>query len=123
MTGPHGPWYKMAMPSMPIVLAFAGLFLPLVLALLVYDVRWIVLAVRARQTPPWGAFARIFAAFCCHGGVMLLAFKSGVWPEKTLTFWLHMTLDPGLTFYAVGLYDLYSRMANRQAKPAVTEQG
>ncbi|MOA59784.1 hypothetical protein D3C78_1844830 [compost metagenome] len=69
--------------------------------------------------PPWGAFARIFAALCCHGGVMLLAFKTNVWPEKQLTFWLHMTLDPGLTFYAVGLYDLYARMAKaREARKA-----
>lgn len=120
MTGKLGVWYMIAMTAMPIVLAIAGLFLPIVLGLFIYDVRWIVLSVRAGQMPPWGAFARIFAALCCHGGVMLLAFKSQVWPEKTLTFWLHMTLDPGLTFYALGLYDLYTRMANRAATKAPT---
>ena len=102
------------MLPMPVMLAFAGLFLPIVLALLVYDVRWIVLSLRAKQTPPWGAFMRIFAALCCHGGVMLLAFKSGVWPEKQLTFWLHMTLDPGLTFYSLGLYDLFTRLTKKK---------
>ena len=106
------------MSAMPIVLACAGQFLPLVLGLLIYDVRWIYLSIRAGQLPPWGTFARIFAALCCHGGVMLLAFKSNVWPEKQLTFWLHMTLDPGLTFYALGLYDLYARMAKARQAPA-----
>lgn len=110
------------MNAMHLVLAVAGLFLPLVIGLFIYDVRWIMLSIRAGQMPPWGAFARIFAAVCCHGGVMLLAFKSQVWPEKTLTFWLHMTLDPGLTFYALGLYDLITRLNNRQAKPAPQAQ-
>lgn len=104
------------MIPMPVMLAFAGLFLPVVLALLAYDVRWIYLSLRAGQLPPWGACLRIVAALCCHGGVMLMAFKSHVWPEKTLTFWLHMTLDPGLTFYSLGLYDLYGRLTKK--KPA-----
>jgi hypothetical protein len=104
------------MIPMPVLLAFAGLFLPVVLALLAYDVRWIYRSVRAGQMPPWGTYLRIVAAFCCHGGVMLLAFKSHVWPEKQLTFWLHMTLDPGLTFYSLGLYDLYTRLTKQ--KPA-----
>ena len=107
---------------MPVVLAVAGLFLPVVLGLLAYDVRWIVLSVRSGRIPPWGTFLRIFAAFCCHGGVMLLAFKSHVWPERTLTFWLHMTLDPGLTFYALGLYDLYTRLSAKKPAPPAADQ-
>lgn len=93
------------------LLAVAALFLPLVIALVVYDIRWIYLSLRARQLPPWGAFCRLFAAACCHGGAILLLKFTGVWPEKVMTFWMHMTFDPGLTFYALGLWDLFNRVA------------
>jgi hypothetical protein len=98
------------------MLAFAALFAPVVLLLVVYDLRWIVLAVRAGRLPPWGAFARLFAALCCHGGLIVLLMHAHDWPQPRLTYWLHMTLDPGLTFYALGLYDLLRRVAAREAR-------
>lgn len=99
------------MTSLPLVLGACALFLPVVLLLVAYDLRWIVLSLRAGQFPPWGTFARLFAAACCHGGVILLALHGNDWPGQKLTFWMHMTLDPGLTFYSLGLYELYGRMA------------
>jgi hypothetical protein len=90
-----------------------ALFLPVVLVLVAYDLRWIALAMRAGQLPPWGAFARLFAAACCHGGVILLVMHGADWPPEKLTFWMHMTLDPGLTFYSLGLYELYRRVATK----------
>ena len=104
------------MPSLVVVLGFCAVALPVVLGLVAYDLRWIWLAIRAGQVPPWGAFVRLFAAVCCHGGVAVLALGQA-WPPEQLTFWLHMTLDPGLTFYAVGLYELCGRLSARQVRP------
>jgi hypothetical protein len=101
------------------MLAFAALFLPVVLLLVAYDLRWIALTVRAGRLPPWGAFARLFAAVCCHGGIIVLLVHGRDWPPTQLVFWLHMTLDPGLTFYALGLYDLARRVRPRST-PAET---
>lgn len=99
------------MTSLPLVLGVCALFLPVVLLLVAYDLRWIALSLRAGQAPPWGAFVRLFAAACCHGGAILLVTHGNDWPTQKLTFWMHMTLDPGLTFYSLGLYDLYRRVA------------
>lgn len=97
------------------ILTIAGLLLPLVLALVAYDLRWVYLSTRARRLPPWGAIARLFAALCCHGGAVLLIRNHEVWNEAQMRFWMHMTFDPGLTFYALGLWDLYSRLQKRGA--------
>lgn len=99
---------------MPVMLTLVTLFLPLVLLLVVYDLRWIYLSLRARQLPPWGTFVRLFAALCCHGGGLILAAHGHDWPEKQLTFWMHMSFDPGLTFYSLGLWELYSRVNKRR---------
>lgn len=106
------------MPSLPIVLAGAAVLLPVVLVLVAYDLRWIVLALKAGRIPPWGAFCRLFAAVCCHGGVAILALHARDWPSEQLTFWLHMTLDPGLTFYSLGLYELWGRVSRRSGRRA-----
>lgn len=106
------------MSSLHLMLGVAALFLPVVLALVLYDLRWIYLSLRAGQVPPWGAFLRLLAAGFCHGGAVLMATKSGVWPEPVLKFWLHMTLDPGLTFYAVGLWELNGRIQKRRERAA-----
>jgi hypothetical protein len=97
------------------MLGLAALAWPLVLFLVVYDVRWIALALRAGQRPPWGAFLRLAAAAFCHGGALLLALHAHDWTSRQLTFWLHMTLDPGLTFYAFGLWELFGRVQQRPA--------
>ena len=101
------------MPSLSLVLAIACVFLPMALLLALYDLRWIVLSLRAGRRPPWGAPLRVLAALFCHGGVALLVAHHADWPEPMLTYWLHMTLDPGLTFYAIGLYDLFLRVQRR----------
>lgn len=95
------------------MLAVLALFLPLVLTLVIYDVRWIVLSLRAGQMPPWGTYMRLFAAVCCHGGALILMAHGRDWPAKTLDFWLHMSFDPGLTFYSIGLWELYGRIQKR----------
>lgn len=105
------------MPSLALLLTVVTLFAPVVLFLVAYDLRWIALNARAGRRPPWGAVARLVAAVCCHGGVAVMALHGTDWPREKLTFWLHMTLDPGLTFYALGLYDLVLR-ANRRASRA-----
>lgn len=92
-------------------LAAMALAAPVVLLLVAYDIRWIWLAARAGITPPWGAFVRLGAATLCHGGAVLLAAYGTVWPRETLVWWMHMTLDPGLSLYALGLWELWSRVS------------
>jgi hypothetical protein len=109
--------------SQPLYVAIATLFLPIVLVLVAYDIRWLIRSVRAGQWPPWGIYSRLFAAVCCHAGVFILAAYGRTWPQAQLTYWLHMTLDPGLTFYAVGLYELYGRMLSGGERRAAQGRG
>jgi hypothetical protein len=92
---------------------------PIVLLLVAYDVRWIWLSFRAGVAPPWGTWVRLAAAILCHGGAALLAARGAVWPRDVLVWWMHMLLDPGLTLYALGLWELWRRAASgaQQARP------
>ena len=108
---PHAPLDSVTLTAWLAAMALAA---PLVLALVAYDVRWIWLTLRAGVTPPWGAFVRLGAAALCHGGAVLLATYGGVWPRETLVWWMHMTLDPGLSLYALGLWELWQRAARAQ---------
>lgn len=83
---------------------------PLVVALLLYDARWIGLSWRAGQRPPWGTWVRIGAALLCHGGAWLLATQGPHWPAARTIWWMHMLLDPGLSLYALGLWELARRV-------------
>lgn len=104
---PHAPLDSVTLTAW---LAMMGLAAPVVLLLVAYDVRWIWLSLRAGVAPPWGAWVRLGAAALCHGGAVLLAARGAVWPRETLVWWMHMTLDPGLSLYAVGLYELWARV-------------
>ncbi len=82
---------------------------PIAAVLMLYDLRWIVLSLQRQILPPWGTWVRITAALFCHIGSFILYRYLSIWPAQTLTFWLHMTLDPGLSLYAIGLWELYTR--------------
>lgn len=90
-------------------LGWMALVSPLVLLLMLYDLRWIVLSVRARRAPPWGTWVRLAAAILCHGGAWVLAVRGATWPASLTIWWMHMLLDPGLTLYALGLWELQRR--------------
>jgi hypothetical protein len=100
--------------TLTVWLAAMAIAAPVVLLLVAYDVRWIWLSVRAGVAPPWGAFVRLGAAALCHGGAALLASYGAVWPRETLVWWMHMTLDPGLTLYALGLWELGQRVGRQR---------
>lgn len=99
-------------PTLAMALGVVALAAPIVLGLVAYDLRWIWLARRAGIASPWGTWVRLLAAALCHGGAFVLASRGGVWPRETLVYWMHMLLDPGLTLYALGLYELAGRALN-----------
>lgn len=115
--------------SLPNVTAWLGLMAlaaPLVLALVAYDVRWVWLCLRRGGRPPWGTWLRIGAALLCHGGAWVLAVKGPVWPREVTLWWMHMLLDPGLTLYALGLWELARRVNGTRGtalRPAMSGQG
>jgi hypothetical protein len=84
---------------------------PFAAVLMLYDLRWIVMSLQRGVMPPWGTWVRITAALFCHTGSFILYRYQSEWPPQMLTFWLHMTLDPGLSLYAIGLWELYTRAA------------
>ncbi len=94
-------------------LGVVALAAPIVLLVMAYDLRWIWLARRAGVTPPWGTWVRLLAALLCHGGAFVLASKGAVWPRAQLVYWMHMLLDPGLTLYALGLWELAKQAMDR----------
>jgi hypothetical protein len=100
-------------PTLAFALGLVALAAPIVLLLMAYDLRWIWLARRAGITPPWGTWARLLAAILCHGGAFVLASKGAVWPRVQLVYWMHMLLDPGLTLYALGLWELTKQALDR----------
>lgn len=99
------------------LIAAACLAWPVLAFLAFLDLRWVSRAVGARRVPPWGCVARLAGMALCHLGAYLYWRYHAAWPEATLKFWLHMTVDPGLTAYAFGLYDLARRVmpARRRA--------
>lgn len=107
-------------PTLALALGAMGLASPLVLAVVAYDLRWIWLARRAGVTPPWGTRVRLAAAILCHGGAFVLASKGATWPRAQLVWWMHMLLDPGLTLYALGLWELWGRAREAPTRPAGT---
>jgi hypothetical protein len=115
----------LSLPNLTSWLGLMALALPFVLALVLYDVRWIVLSVRAGRRPPWGTWARLGAAVLCHGGAWVLAARGPVWPRELTLWWMHMLLDPGLTLYALGLWELSRRLTDRggMLRPALPGQG
>lgn len=122
----HMPGAPLSLPNLTSWLGLMALAVPVVLALVCYDVRWIALSLRRGQRPPWGTWLRIGAALLCHGGAWVLAVKGPVWPRELTLWWMHMLLDPGLTLYAVGLWELSRRMMDRKEpswRPAWTGQG
>jgi hypothetical protein len=121
----HMTSIPLSLPHLTSWLGLMALALPLVLALVLYDVRWIVLSVRAGRQPPWGTWVRLGAAVLCHGGAWVLASRGPVWPRELTLWWMHMLLDPGLTLYAVGLWELSRRLMDRRGvlRPALPGQG
>ncbi|MEB3283948.1 MAG: hypothetical protein VKN33_01505 [Candidatus Sericytochromatia bacterium] len=99
----------LSVPNITTWLGWMALVTPLVLLLVVYDVRWIALSVRAGRRPPWGTWVRLAAAALCHGGALLLVLRGSTWPASVTVWWMHMLLDPGLSLYAVGLWELQRR--------------
>lgn len=98
------------------LIAAACLAWPIMAFLAFLDLRWIAKALRARRLPPWGCLTRVAAVALCHAGAYLYWRYSAVWPEVTTKFWLHMTVDPGLTFYALGLYELARHVVPAKAR-------
>lgn len=117
---PHAPLDSVTLTAWLAAMAIAA---PVVLLVMAYDVRWIWLSLRAGVAPPWGAFVRLAGASLCHGGALLLAAYGAVWPRETLIWWMHMTLDPGLSLYAVGLWELWQRVARVRAPASPAPSG